>query len=312
MKAVLQSRRILITGGAGFIGSRLTRQLLEDGHECLVIDNLSAGTPAPAARERLAFEPLGIGDRRRVESRMKEFFPHAIVHLAAIHHIPTCEKNAAEAFRVNILGFQVVLDAAAKAGCGKVVLASSGAVYDWCEGPLNEEATPARPCDIYSLSKYTGEQQLRLWAQNTGAEGAVARIFNTIGANDPNAHLIPDILRQLESGNGKAIVRLGNTHTRRDYIYVEDTAACLKVMAESCLGPGVRTFNVGTGVESDVAQLVRIIAVLKGKDCEVVVDPARVRRVDRTSQLADIRHTAEVLGWRPRYPLQEALRLAVQ
>ena len=310
----IRNTRILITGGAGFIGSRLTQQLLSSRHECLVVDNLTVGLPAPPPCAHLRFAALDICDRDPLEKACQDFSPETVVHLAAIHHIPTCEKNAPEAFRVNVVGFQVVLDAAEKAGCEKVVLASSGAVYDWQEGPLREDSTPARPSDVYSLSKFTNEQQLRLWAQKTKGSAIAGRIFNTIGANDPNAHLIPDILRQLQCShaNGKTVLKLGNTHTRRDYIYVEDTAACLKRMVEGAIGSGVHVFNIGTGKEFDVASLARMIADMKGMDCEITMNPALVRKVDRQSQLADITRAVSLLGWKPRYSLTEALRLVIQ
>ena len=90
------------------------------------------------------------------------------------------------------------------------------------------------------------------------------------------------------------------------------TAACLKRMVENPVGPGVHVFNIGTGMESDVASLARMIAAMKGVDCEITMNPALVRKVDRQSQLADITHTVSILGWKPRYSLQEALRFVVQ
>lgn len=311
-KAIARSQKVLITGGAGFIGSRLTEQLLEAGTECLVIDNLSVGLPEPASRDALRFERLDIRDGVALEKAGRDFRPDVIVHLAAIHHIPTCEKDPQEAYRVNVLGFQAVLDAATASECGRIVLASSGAVYDWRDEALKENDTPLKPHDVYSLSKFIDEHQLRLWTERTGGAGTVARIFNTIGKNDPNAHLIPDILRQMQTGRNKAEIRLGNIHTRRDYIYVEDTAAGLLSMTLSPVSAGVEIFNLGTGVESDVEKLVQVIAGIKGIECTIVIDPARVRKVDRQSQKADITQARIKLHWKPKRDFQEAIRLAVE
>jgi UDP-glucose 4-epimerase len=231
--------------------------------------------------------------------------------LAAIHHIPTCEQNASEALRVNIVGFQIVLDAAAKVGCQRMILASSGAIYDWQEGPLNEDRTPVKPRDIYSLSKATNEKQLEFWTAKTGATAIVARIFNTIGENDPNRHLIPDILRQVDSNGRHPLIRLGNLYTRRDYIYVEDTAACLASMVEADDLKGLEFFNVGTGREYDVRSIVEHIARIRGCSLELQADPTLARKMDRHSQLADITKAVSRLNWRPLYSLEEALKRTV-
>jgi UDP-glucose 4-epimerase len=201
-----------------------------------------------------------------------------------------------------------VLEASDVVGGEKVVLASTGGVYDWVEGALTEE-TPVRPTDIYTLSKVTNEQQLALWVAKTGRAGIIARIFNTIGRHDRNGHLIPDILRQLGSNGHCAVVKLGNLDTRRDYIYVDDTAACLARIAQSEQCEGLERFNVGTGHQVDVRSIVECIARIRNRPVECQSDPGRMRRVDRSSQLADMTKTSSQLGWMPRYGLEEALRL---
>ncbi len=303
---------VLITGGAGFIGSRLTARLLSLDYPCLVVDNLSAGLPPPAAHPQLSFRQEDICERKKLEQAVSEFAPRLAVHLAAIHHIPTCEKHPAEALRVNVFGFQALLDALADSPCSKIVLASSGAVYDWQAGPLREDSSRVQARDVYSLSKITNELQLRLWVERSGRAGTIARIFNTIGPGDPNAHLIPDILRQLGCGNGHTVVRLGNLTPKRDYICVEDTAACLAAMVRAARASGLVVFYVGSGTEHDVSALVRQIASIRKLECAIEVDPARVRKVDRPTQLADMAHTSSRLQWQAQYSFREAVRLAVQ
>ena len=304
--------RVLVTGGAGFIGSRLVSLLLSSGHECMAVDNLANGRTPPRPQPQFEFVEQDIRERPSILSSFTAFRPSVVVHLAAIHHIPTCEQDAATALEVNIVGFQSVLDAATGSGCTRVVLASSGAVYEWRDGPLHENGTPTRASDIYSLSKLTNEAQLKLWAAKTNSSGKVARIFNTIGESDPNGHLIPDILRQLGSQADPAVIKLGNLSTSRDYIYVEDTAACLFALVDHPALPGVEFFNIGTGIEYNVRALVERIARIEGKSIEIVVDSERVRKVDRSGQLADMTSTITRLGWRPRYSLDEALKLILR
>jgi len=300
--------RVLVTGGAGFIGSRLVRRVLSSGRECLVVDNLACGGLGPEPHPRLMFAEQNICDRTSIVSSFQKFRPSVVVHLAAVHHIPTCEQDPPAALNINIVGFQTILDAATLAECRKVILASSGAVYEWQEGSLSEDRTPIKPTDIYSLSKLTNERQLELWAHKNDSTGVVARIFNTIGENDPNGHLIPDVLLQLDSKTETTRIKLGNLSTRRDYIYVEDTAACLSALIDAEVSCATEYFNIGTGVEYSVRELVEMMAKIVGRRIEVGVESRRVRRVDRPSQVADMTKTFSRLAWKPVYSLDKALR----
>ncbi len=245
-----------------------------------------------------------------VQKIFETFRPDTVVHLAAIHHIPTCERDPAKAFHTNVVGTQIVLEASTAASCRKFVLASTGGVYDWVDEPLSEDS-PVRPTDTYTFSKYTNEWQLAQWAAKTGCRGIVARIFNTIGSDDRNGHLIPQILRQLNSQMDTSIVQLGNLHTKRDYIYVEDTALCLMKMVDYQPKNGIETFNVGTGQQYDVRFIAETIARIKNCPIEIRSIPSLVRKVDRGTQLADISKSLRELGWKPNWELHDALRLSI-
>jgi len=306
----MNANRILVTGAAGFIGSRVIAKLAREQFSCFGIDNLETGCPPLTATDNLDFRIQDICDPKGLTRIFEEARPDVVVHLAAMHHIPTCERNPSKALYVNVVGTQNVLQAAAQAGSRRIVLASTGGVYDWIEGALTEEM-PVRPTDIYTLSKATNERQLTLWVEGTDRTGIIARIFNTIGQNDRNAHLIPDILCQLKSNGHHPVVRLGNQHTRRDYIHVEDTAACIVTMVQADYSRGIATFNVGTGKEHSVRTIVECIAGIRNRHVEYQSDPSRIRRVDRSSQLADVTKTRSELGWVARLNLEEALRLTV-
>jgi UDP-glucose 4-epimerase len=253
----------------------------------LGIDNLSLGQPAPAPRPGLVFEPLDVRDEPRMADALGGFRPEQIIHLAAIHHIPTCEARPAEALHVNVVGTQVVLQAAARAGCHRVTFASSGAVYAWGSAALNEE--------------------------RTAGVVTAARLFNTIGPGDRNGHLVPDLMSQLrgDGGGGERLVKIGNTQPMRDYVYVDDVARGLQRMIEAELAPGFRAINLGSGVEHPVTAIVAELAAIAGVRYRLEVDPARVRRVDRLHQCADISLAAALLGWRPQHALGDALRRTV-
>jgi nucleoside-diphosphate-sugar epimerase len=221
----ISPKRFLVTGGADFIGYRVVDTLLtiDASAEVAVLDNLSVGMPMPIRRARLATYEGDIRDRERVERVIVEFHPDTIIHLAAVHHIPTCERQRAYSLDVNLVGTETVLEAAEAKGVGRFVLASSGAIYDWRDGALDETDTPLRPSDNYSLAKRTNEFQLAFWSDRTGGFARIARIFNTIGHDDPNAHLVPDIIAQIPPGQKSVEISLGNLSPRRDYIHADDS-----------------------------------------------------------------------------------------
>ncbi len=303
-----QFTRYLITGGAGFIGRRVVDNLLLNRQVAvMVVDDLSVGLPMPAPRAGLHTLRADIRDPEKMTIAFAAFSPEVVIHLAAIHHIPTCELRRSYSLDVNIVGAETILEAAARIKVERFVLASSGAVYDWEAGPLDEAKTPLRPTDNYSFAKHANEMQTRLWTERTGAQAVIARIFNTIGQNDPNAHLIPEIVTQIPSGARRVEIALGNLSPRRDYIHVEDTARAIAMLASTPLGKGVETFNVATGEDVSVGELVEMLASVTGVDIAVREDPARKRRVDRPSQIGSVRKIKQWLAFEPRRNLREAL-----
>jgi UDP-glucose 4-epimerase len=300
--------RYLITGGAGFIGRRVVDNLLIDPRVAVtVVDNLSVGMHMPEPRTGLHTLKADIRDAEKMELAFAAFAPEVVIHLAAIHHIPTCESQRSHALDVNVVGAETILEAAAHIKTARFVLASSGAVYDWQAGRLDEAKTPLRPTDNYSIAKHTNEMQARLWAERTGAQAVIARIFNTIGQNDPNAHLIPDIVAQIPLGARAVEIALGNLSPRRDYIHVEDAARAIATLATAPLAKRVETFNVATGEGVSVGELVEMLANVIGVDIAVREDPTRKRRVDRPSQVGSVRKIRQLLAFEPRRNLREAL-----
>jgi UDP-glucose 4-epimerase len=299
-------RSVLVTGGAGFIGARVVARLRQRNIRTIVVDNGYVGLPLPAPENGLVPLKIDIRDRAAIASVLSEYTPDGIIHLAAVHHIPTCEREPHLAFDVNVLGTQSLLDAAARAGVKNIVFASSGAVYRWDSGPLNEDRTLTGATDVYSNTKLTSEYQLACWAMREEARTHIARVFYTIGQGDPNGHLIPDILAQL-NGSGD-VVRLGNIASKRDYIYVDDVADGFVALLEGLHeGEAVEHFNLCTGQELSVKELVSLMGKLLHVDVWVESDPARVRKIDRPQQLGDPSKLQRRRNWRPRWRTIEAV-----
>lgn len=300
----------LVTGGAGFVGSVLVDLLRRRG-PVVVVDDLSVGRPMPVQTEKLTCYQADIRDRPAMVAIMERHRPDVVVHLAAIHHIPTCERDPFHATDVNVMGFQSVLDACAAARCGRVVLASSGAVYDWHDGALAENA-PLAPQDVYAASKAANEHQLTAWVKAGRGTGLIARMFNVIGPNDPNGHLIPDLLRRMDAAPGGSLtLRMGNLDRRRDFVDVNDMAAGLACLAERH-GTDVAVYNLCSGRDYSAGDIALKLAAHRGVQAQLFSDPALCRAVDRPSQLGDPGKTLRDLGWRAGHDLDVSIAAIVR
>ncbi len=302
--------RYLVTGGAGFIGHRVCSKLLAThaaGHVAIV-DNLSVGMPMPLNGTQLSTYEADIRNEAELARIFSDAKPDCVIHLAAVHHIPTCEKKRSYSLEVNVVGTENMLQAAEVANVQRFVLASSGAVYAWQDRGLVEDESPLQAADNYALAKLTNERQLAFWSDRTGASMRIARIFNTIGHDDPNGHLIPDIISQIPAGVSTAQIALGNLTPRRDYIHADDTSAAIAAIAVEAGGPHSDIFNVSTGEDVSVAELVTMLGEVMGIAIDVTEDAARKRRVDRPSQLGSRSKIQSRLGISP----QKSLRIALQ
>jgi len=281
--------------------------LSENGFQVVVIDNLTSNLPFVQLPNVVNYN-LDVRDATALDEIIGTHKPYCIVHLAAIHHVPTCEIERNYALDVNVIGTENLLLCMEKYQVSKLVFASTGAVYSPDFPILNEDETPVDPFDNYSLSKFTNEKQIRFYQQRTEADVCIARLFNTIGANDPNAHLIPDILRQIDPEESNAIVKLGNIKSRRDYIHVEDTANLLMLMATSAPKKGLKVYNVCTSVEYSVEEIVEKIGVLMNKPISIEIDPEKIRKYDRISQIGNNQKVLTEFNTQLFFTIEDALK----
>lgn len=294
--------RIFVTGGAGFVGGPLCRLLKEGGHEVLVYDSLFNGR-----RENVPGFELVQGDLRDqplLKDTLAQFAPDAVVHLAAIHFIPYCNAHPAEAVDVNTRGTASLLEVLKSAPPERVIAISTAAVYAPADGP-HREADPPGPIDIYGYSKLFAEGLLRLYHRETGRAAVTVRLFNVYGLRDTNPHVLPDILDQVRAG--KAEIELGNLAPKRDYIHTDDVAAGLASLLSFDAAGRYHCFNLGTGKEVSVTELVAAIAIRLGREIRIRSTAARQRKVERPHLLADISTIGRATGWKPRYDLARGI-----
>jgi UDP-glucose 4-epimerase len=306
-KMTLHQERVLVTGGTGFIGSYVTRQLLEEGATVHALDNGFTGSPE-LVPDDVTVHDVDIRNKDEVSEVVNEVDPGVLIHLAAIHFIPYCNENPEEAFDVNVLGTRNVLEAAESLdNLDRVVNTSSAAVYEPAPGP-HIETEGIGPTDIYGRTKLVAEDEARLFNVDTGIPTASARLFNVYGTRETNSHLIPAILEQLEDGSRS--VDLGNLTPARDFIYASDVANAIVTLASE-FNDDYRAYNVGTGTEYTVREVVDAVGDALGEEITIEQDEDRVRESDRPHLKADISRLTTEFDWEPTYKLREGLEKVV-
>jgi UDP-glucose 4-epimerase len=296
------SRRILVTGGAGFVGSHLVELLVEAGDQVVVVDDLSRGRRAwlhPGAELREVDVRDGTGLRRV----LSEIRPDVVVHLAAMHFIPAVDDAPGLARDINVGGTRALMDALTLQPPRLLVFASTAAVYPDRGGPIGEWCPPD-PIDVYGDTKLEGERLVTEWAEEFSVSPIVARIFNVIGKRETNPHVIPEVVSQLRTGS--RTVRVGNLASRRDYTDVRDVAEAIRRLA-AVDSRSDTIFNVGSGHSVSVAEVVETCEEVLGYRIEVEVDQRRLRAHDRAELCADATLLRETTGWQPSRSLKETL-----
>jgi UDP-glucose 4-epimerase len=301
----LENKEVVVTGGAGFIGSNLCRTLLEQGAKVTVVDNLYSGKMEfieDLLDKGLKFVKADIRDPEALEKATKN--SEVIFHLAAQTSVPFSMENPQEDCEINVIGTLNVLEAARKADA-RVVFSSSCAVYGNPEKRPTPETYPTNPIAFYGLSKLLCEDCCKFHQATYGLEVVRFRIFNVYG---PNCHgVMYDFLKKLQK-NPKKLEVLGTGRQSRDFVYISDMVDILLKAATSPEAPG-EAFNVGTGTTTSVAELAEMMVEIMGlKNVEVSFKGGQAWEGDMDITLADNSKAAEKLQWRPKVNLREGLK----
>lgn len=299
--------RVLVTGGAGFIGSHVVDALVRSGYSVKVLDDLSCGdldNIGVHLRSGLVeFFEGDIRDRGLVEEVLAGV--DAVVHLAALVSVPLSVEDPEFTFDVNVNGTRNVVASCASSGVKKLVFASSCAVYGEAQYlPINE-AHPRRPLSPYASSKLEGERVCWNFAEDSDADVAILRFFNVYGPRQTTGDYSGVITKFFDwAEKGESLVVYGDGSQTRDFVYVSDVAQAILMLLESRSVGGV--FNIGYGEAVTISDLALKIIALVGKDVGVVYRPPRKGDIRRS--LADISKARKAFGFSPRVSLDEGLR----
>ncbi len=301
------TRRVLVTGGAGFIGSHLVDRLLDAGYAVRVLDDFSTGKRENLAG-RLSRIELIEGDvrERGLVARAVDGC-WGVAHLAAIASVSRSFEAPEETVAVNTGGTQAVLAAAALAGARRVVFSSTCAVYgDAAEPPIAEEA-PTAPLSPYAASKLAAERLLLEAAEDGRLQPAVLRFFNVYGPRQDAASDYAGVIAAFmeRAVAGEPVTVYGDGEQTRDFVFVGDvTRACRMALEREEAGAG--PINIGAGAETSVNAIAEEVARAAGRALEVRREAAREGDVRRSR--AAVARAREALGWRAEVPFAEGLR----
>lgn len=304
----LHGKEILITGGCGFIGSEITKQLSSIGAHVTILDNLSSGKEEYIAN--LSHVKLIKGDLLDIEVvknaiANKEY----ILHLAALPFIPDSYYYPMKFFDVNVnatirLGLAAIKEKSVK----RLVHVSSSEIYGSARYTPMDESHPTIPQSTYAVSKLAGERVIFTMHKEHNLPAVIIRPFNSFGPNITQPYVIPEIINQIL--NGKTEVNLGNITSRRDLTFVSDTAEAMIIalVVEVIVG---ETLNIGSEHSTTIKDLVKIISDLLSKDITIKIDPSRFRPYDVDTLVCDYSRATRLLGWKPKISLTNGLQITI-
>jgi UDP-glucose-4-epimerase GalE len=314
--------KVLVTGGAGYIGSQTAKSLARAGHEVVTFDNLSTGF-----RELVRYGRLVQGDlldAAALEALLEDFAPDAVMHFAGKALVGESVANPALYYRNNVNGTWQLLEALrAQPRPPVFVFSSTCSIYGAADGPLSE-IDPAAPMNPYARSKQMVESMLSDYDRAYGLRSASLRYFNAAGCDpegelgelhEPETHLIPRLLLHAQDPKGFPVTIFGDDYPTgdgtcvRDYVHVEDLArAHIAAMEKLLSGARSDLFNLGTAVGSSVKEVVRAVERVTGKKLDLAVGPRRPG--DPPLLVAGSKKARNILGWQPRHDLESIVRTA--
>ncbi len=306
----LEDKNVLVTGGAGFIGSTLVRELLKENARVVVYDNFFSGDMSNLEAIR---KEIDIISGCILDPQLKNILANKdieyVFNLAAEPYIPHCYDRPKRFFEVNANGALNVMLASKETGVKRVLQYSSSEVYGTAKYVPMDEKHPTLPCSTYAVSKLAADRLCFTLHHEQDIPVIILRQFNTYGPRETHPYIIPELITQLSEKNR---LKLGNIKASRDLTYVEDAAkGAIKLM--KCKKAIGEVINLGYGVDYKVEELAHIISELMGWDSiDIDIEKERLRPFDVERLNSDQSKAKKFIDWKPRIDLKEGLRRTIE
>jgi len=298
--------RILVTGGAGFIGSNLCNMMVEKGHEVVALDDLSLGKTENLS-EKVKFVKGDVNKEEDLDKAGSDF--DHIVHLAASSSAPMFVKDMYWAYQNNIAGHVRVMQFAKKIGVKKFLFASTSSIYGNNPTPLTEDQNVTPP-NHYSVTKFAQENASRVFSSAEGLEIIAFRFMSIYGLNEDHKTTFANLVSQFIWGMAKdeQPTLYGDGTQERDFTNVKDVVQGIEKVMETEKKYGFTVFNIGTNTCINLIDLVKLINKVMGKNIEPKFIPNPIKEGYVKSQLADINKISNELGYEPTVELEDGIR----
>lgn len=304
LRSEFVGKEVLVTGGCGFIGSEVTKQLSDLGANVTVFDNLSSGKEKYVAD--LSNVNLVKGDQTS-ESAVQHVVKNKeyVINLTALPFIPDSYYYPREFFDVNVSAtINLMLALKHEKILKKFVHISSSEIYGSARTSPMTENHPTIPQSTYAVSKLAGERVVYTMYKEHDIPSVIIRPFNSYGPKITQPYIIPEIIQQILSG--KSELQLGNIMSKRDFTFVEDTARgiILSLVSDGIVG---ETINIGSEKSVSIKELIKIISKIMNVEVSVKIDPSRFRPHDVETLICDYSKANQMMDWQPKISMKDGL-----
>ena len=305
----LRDKQVLITGGCGFIGSEVTKQISDLGGKVTIIDNLSSGKEEYVKEiSNVSLINAELNDKEKIQNAVKE--KDYVINLAALPFIPDSYFYPNEFFETNVNAtINLSLAVSKEKKIKRFVHISSSEIYGSARHVPMDENHPTTPQSTYAVSKLAGERVVFTMHKEHNFPAVIIRPFNSFGPNITQPYIIPEIISQMLKDQDE--ITLGNIHSKRDLTFVSDTARgiLLALVVEGIIG---ETINIGSQRALSIKELVQEISGIMKKEVSINVDSTRFRPDDVDTLVCDYNKANKLLGWKPQVSINEGLQRTIE
>jgi len=303
--------KILITGGAGFIGSSLAKTMMEKGNNIKILDNLSHSSKKSITNLQNNGVEFCEGDITNFNQTKKAVNDcDVVLHLAAKISVQESISNPQETKKVNVKGTENILRACVETGTTNLIAASSAAVYGIPEKlPLNENSS-LRPISPYGQSKVMMEQKIKEYAAKHDFDCIILRIFNAYGSgqSDEYAGVITKFTKSILQN--KPLTIFGDGSFSRDFIHISDVVSSFEGAIKNLKRKKGQSYNIASGNQTSIKSLAKLMLKLSGKDLQIIHKPSKKGDIPRSHASIDL--AKKELAWMPKISLKEGIRLVLE